>query len=426
MASMAGVPAGMAAADSTSPRARTPKPAQTDQPPAQLLIVQAEADIAKKQWDDARRAGGLIFTNEAPRGAGCSAGLILTNEAPRSFTPQSLREALQRLLTAQEMSKVFDPLASTPEMQRWASNAVPATANDLQKAERLCQLLSTRNPLGPRTQGPPIKGPPVLEGSYRTASATFSVWDDPGQSLNCTDLAYFYVSLARALGVRAFCVNVEQDCDGRVGGHTCAAVFTAGLAVLADPAYGTFGVAHQKFVVLDDLQATGLFLSGVHDLETCQIAAKLAPNLLVVQMNLFDKLDQADRRTEAEQCLAAMEKLNPDAALTAYVAARLALRYGRLDQAVALLQKAIQDETGRPDFRQHCDELIARIKSNLAAKADSRFTVQSKGQFAREQQPDINRTRKSGWRMPTVLLLALTLGTSAASIVAYGRRQRRS
>src|SRR5579859_939562 len=235
MASVAAVPAGMTDADSTSPRAKTPKPTQTNQPIPQLLVVQAQDDIANKQWDDARRAAGLIFTNEAPPGAGCSARLILTNEAPRAFTPQSLREALQQLLTPQQMSKVVDPLASTPEMQRWASNAVPATATDLQKAERLCQLLSTRNPPGPPSPGPPINGLPVYAGFYRTASATFSVWDDPGQSLNCMDLAYFYVSLARVLGVRAFCVNVEKACDGTMDGHVCAAVFAGGLAVLADP-----------------------------------------------------------------------------------------------------------------------------------------------------------------------------------------------
>src|SRR6266853_2286799 len=81
----------------------------------------------------------------SPGNAGLPSGLLLTNEAPRGFTPQSLREALLRLLTAQEMSKIVDPLASTPEMQRWASNAVPATANDLQKAQALCELLSPRS-----------------------------------------------------------------------------------------------------------------------------------------------------------------------------------------------------------------------------------------------------------------------------------------
>src|SRR2546425_839978 len=39
-----------------------------------------------------------------------SSGLLLTNQAPRAFTPQSFQEALQRVLTAQEMSKVVDPL----------------------------------------------------------------------------------------------------------------------------------------------------------------------------------------------------------------------------------------------------------------------------------------------------------------------------
>ncbi len=399
------------------------------------------------------------------RTAGCSpgngqlpSGLLVTNEVPRAFTTQSLREALLRLLTAQEMSKVVDPLASTPEMQRWASNAVPATANDLQKAERLCELLSTRKPPGPPIYGPPIYGPPIYEGAYRTASATFSVWGDPGQGLNCTDLAYFYVSLARVLGVRAFCVNVEKDCYGTARRHTCAAVFAAGQAVLADPAYRTFGIAHQKFVVLDDLQATGLFLSGVEDLETCQIAAKLAPNLLIVQSALFRKIDQAGRRAEADQCLAVMEKLNPDASITVYAAARLAVWSGRLDQAAALVRKAIQAEPEWPGYRttlgdiynsmgnvkealqcyqaaasyrregemrEHCDEMIARIRSNLVVQADSQFAPLSKGTLPKGQRPDVNRAPELGWRVLVVLLLALTFGVLAAS-VAHGRRQRRS
>ena len=63
------------------------------------------------------------------------------------------------------------------------------------------------------------------------------------------------MALARAVGVKAFYVHLEEDYSGEIVYHDCAAVFVGGKALLVDPAYQWFGAPHKQYVVLDDLQA---------------------------------------------------------------------------------------------------------------------------------------------------------------------------
>ncbi|HOC58183.1 MAG TPA: transglutaminase domain-containing protein [Verrucomicrobiota bacterium] len=229
------------------------------------------------------------------------------------------------------MSLVVNPVAATPEMNRWGRELTAAATNDLRRARTLYDLMATR-----------VAMKPVHGRQYRTAQEVFAAWDMPGESFLCQELTYVYVALARAVHLKAYTVFVEQDCYGAWNYHACAAVFIGGKAFLVDPAYSRFGVPHKRFTVLDDLQAAGVFLSGMVDCPAaCQIACKLAPTLAVVQASLFDKLAGERRWVEAGERLRLMRRLEPRGPMTYYAQAVLAFQEAKFTRAERFLARAI-------------------------------------------------------------------------------------
>src|SRR5437879_7949775 len=132
-----------------------------------------------------------------------------------------------------------------------------------------------------------------------TAKEVFAAWNTPGASFRCQELAYLYVALARAVGLRAYFVSVEQQCDGGRDLHNCAAVFLAGQALLSDPAFW-FGVPHKSFTLLDDVQAVATHLSALGDVKASQIAWKLGPDLYIVHLSRLSGLANEGRWAEAQ------------------------------------------------------------------------------------------------------------------------------
>ena len=80
---------------------------------------------------------------------------------------------------------------------------------------------------------------------------------DPQTRFSCQEYAKLFVVLARALGLEAWMVHIERWEDGSTGYHDCAALFLEGHGLLIDPTWRAFGIRHQAFTVLDDVQAVG-------------------------------------------------------------------------------------------------------------------------------------------------------------------------
>jgi tetratricopeptide (TPR) repeat protein len=209
---------------------------------------------------------------------------------PKEYSSAELAQFLQQKLSPAELGLITNPIACTPQMDRWAHELTPGATNDFARAKALFDGLAKHVDTG-------IRG-------WRTAEETFALWDTPGISLVCEDYALLYVALGRAVGIKAYEVYVEEDYDGKQVTHACAGVFLDGKALLVDPAYNWFGVPHKKFTVLDDVQATAAYLcSPPVRLELAQIAARLDPGSDIIQLNVASALIGAQRWPEARRVL---------------------------------------------------------------------------------------------------------------------------
>ena len=263
---------------------------------------------------------------------GCGGGNRPAEGQPRSYSEKSLAAALRRELTPEETPLLVSLLANTPEMERRARAMTVAATNDLQRAKVLYDALAGR-----------VSAKPVHGRRYRTAQEVFAAWDVPGEPFLCQELTYLYVSLARAVNLKAYTVFVEQDCFDAWNYHACAAVFVDGKAMLVDPTYSRFDAGHKRFTILDDLQSCALFLSGMVDkAESCESACKLAPTLPIVQVSFFDKLAGERRWKEARDHLEVLLRLEPQGPMTYYAQAVMTFHDGKPDQAAKLLGEAVR------------------------------------------------------------------------------------
>ncbi len=150
-----------------------------------------------------------------------------------------------------------------------------------------------------------------------------------------------YVALARCAGLKAYDVNVEEDVVGGKIPHDCAAVFFGSKVMLVDPTYRWYGVPHHKFTVLNDVQAIALYMGQLPCGECVEIAHKLAPDILLVQLNFLEKMAGQYRLNDMRQVLPEIKKLDANGAMGDYAEARVALLKVIPDAAIILLLKAI-------------------------------------------------------------------------------------
>jgi len=251
---------------------------------------------------------------------------------PKSYTAQSLDAALRERLTRAEYKQIINPLASTPAMDHWAQELVGGATNDLGKARKIFDALARHLDKG--------------DVGTRTAQQVFAGWNDPAQSFCCQEYAKLYVALARAVGVKAFYVHLEQDYSGEVVYHDCAAVFAEDKAFLVDPAYRWFGAPHKNYLVLDDLQAIAHHYyqhSGKgNQVARCRLAAKLHPDTAWGQLALACALVNANKLGQGAQTLKIAEQLEPGRWDAYMLAGLIAARNRDLDGAQDSLHKAIE------------------------------------------------------------------------------------
>jgi tetratricopeptide (TPR) repeat protein len=256
--------------------------------------------------------------------------VYVTAPMPQNYTAAELADALKKQLTKDEYRLVKNPLASTPEMDRWAGELTAGATNDLQKARMLFDKL-TRHINSSKIE------------STRAATEVFEDWQKPDQRFVCTEYANLYVALARAVGLKSFWVHVIEDVDGVKVLHACAGVYMGDNCLLVDPAYNWFGVPHKKFTVQDDIQTVAYHLSqNYQDVAAVRLACKLAPDSSVAQFNLFFRLAENSDWSGASEMMTNVLKLDPESAFAWCVRGEWALHEGKLDQALVDLQKAVK------------------------------------------------------------------------------------
>jgi tetratricopeptide (TPR) repeat protein len=248
-------------------------------------------------------------------------------KAPKTYTEAGLEAALRERITEEEFKLVTNPLASNQDMKRVAKTITLGLQDDLEKARKLFEALARH--LDPGT------------GGARTAQQIFAAWNDPHASFLCQEYARFYVALARDAGLQAFFTLVDKDCQGRRVTHACACVFADNKAWLVDPSYRWFGVPHQEFSVLDDLQAVAVYLHQQHrDLPRLRLAVKLQPNSALAQFNLAMNLMSDHRLNEARLVLDTALRLEPDSWLAHSAQGYLAGWSGQWAEAERQLRQA--------------------------------------------------------------------------------------
>lgn len=248
---------------------------------------------------------------------------------PADYTEAAFARALRQKLTSEELGLVANPLVLTPEMDRLAVQLTVGATNDETKARLLFERLAEHARASTQSK----------EGSVRTAAEAFAALNNPQTRLYCKDYAFLYEAMARAVGIRAYDVYVPEAA-GQPGEHACAAVFIGGKGFLVDPTSDSFVSTYQHFLVLNDLQATALYLSQLPTMKPSEIACKLAPELPLVQLNLFEKVASEGRLDEARRLLPAIKRLYTNTPTEDYVESAVALLEGHTERAISLLRKA--------------------------------------------------------------------------------------
>ncbi len=265
--------------------------------------------------------------------------IFIEASMPKVYTEQTLQKALKERLTKDELEMVINPVASTPEMKRWAEQLTKGDRSDLEMAKALFGGLTRRiEPEGGRGK--------------RTAREVLAAWSDPQESFSCQEYAKLFMALARDVNLKAFYVHIDKDYRGKIVIHDCAAVFLDDRALLVDPAYSWFGVPHKKFVILDDLQTIAHHFFQSKDISRCRLAAKLHPDFAWGQLALVRALCGAEKWDEARIALDVALRLEPDR-WDAYVLQGIFAHHdGNLEAAAGFLRKALalNPESARAHF----------------------------------------------------------------------------
>lgn len=161
---------------------------------------------------------------------------------PRSFTPNELNTELDHRLSAEERALVVNPVEITPEITAEARRLTVGLTNDTLRSIALFAEVARRG----RGEG---------DGGARTADQALAQANDPQVGFSCQEYAKLFVALARSQGIESWLVHIDRTADGKPGYHDCAVVFLDGTGELVDPTWRAFGIHHQEFTVLDDLQA---------------------------------------------------------------------------------------------------------------------------------------------------------------------------
>lgn len=259
--------------------------------------------------------------------------VFVETQKPAIYSEQALQEELQQRLIPEEMPLVVNPLASNEEIEQWARELTADAQLDQDRAQALYQALLKRSSPQKATQA-------------HTAQQVFADWNNEQVVFDCDDYAKLYVVMARAVGLEAFWVHVEKDYRGQFVSHACAIVFLNEKAVLVDPTYSWFGVEHQEYWVLDDLQTAAFHLSqpiaGIDRLTSCRVAVKLFPEDPLLQFFLAALLFDERRFDEVNEIVDRLTQLSPGHWRIAYLRGCMAFAHQQLDIALNYCHQSLE------------------------------------------------------------------------------------
>jgi Putative Zn-dependent protease, contains TPR repeats len=276
--------------------------------------------------------------------------------APKSYTEEGLTEALRQKLSPEEMKNVSNPLAITPEVKKWAHELTIGATNDLEKGQMLLDALSRHTKNG--------------YGGQRTAQEVFLAWQNNNSSFLCEEYTYLYVALAREMGLQCFYTAVFQNCKGRKLLHACAAVFQGKQCLLADPAYYWFGVPHQNYIILNDVEMIASRLAESDRVRECQTAFKLAPQNEYVRFCMVQALIRDQCWDEAQKLLVEAPLSNP--LFRGESEAEFALHKGKLEEAIEILRKTLNDYPDDGGLHVRLGHLYMRQEKLVDARREYR------------------------------------------------------
>lgn len=253
----------------------------------------------------------------------------VTASRPKVYSGKALAATLRKQLTEAEFKLAGNPLAGTPEMKQWAVQLTRGATNDLEKAKQLFEGITRQVPLGPG-------------GKERTAREVFQRRNERGQEFNCQEAAKLFVALGRAVGLTTFFTLVDRDYQGNLVVHACAAVFLKNEVLLVDPIYQWFGVPHQSFQVLNDVQAIAAHCSQQDEPELPhrRVSVKLDPSSVLGLSNLAGTLMGLEQWEEARRTAKKLKEIAPEDWRTHCLRGVMAKHDGRLDDAADRFHQA--------------------------------------------------------------------------------------
>jgi thioredoxin-like negative regulator of GroEL/TolB-like protein len=306
-----------------------------------LALLQAAGGKIELAGRELLRLGPLTERNERIRGT-LGSGFTFARETandrtnapvvrPRRFTPAELQAELERRLSSEARELVVNPLEITPELTAEARRLAVGITNGAMQAVALFAEVARR-------------GRGTGDGGRRTASQALRDSDDPQTRFACQEHAKLLVALARALGLEAWLVHVERCADGSPASHDCAALFLDGQGMLVDSTWRGFGILHQEFTVLDDVQAIShqaMQPSLKPDPRRLRLGLKLNPEDRWTRLQFVRGMARAG---EFDAAVAELRKVQATGAETWDVheaAAELEIARDRWKPALAELQRAV-------------------------------------------------------------------------------------
>lgn len=134
---------------------------------------------------------------------------------------------------------VYNPFIADSQLVLLVNQQLKGVKKDYEKARRIYDWMEQNIDYG----DPDI----VKRRGYSNSKETLR-----SKSGICAEMTFLYVTMARSAGLVAKVADVTRDHEGKRVEHACAAVSADGRWVLADVAYHTFDIQHQKFRLMSD------------------------------------------------------------------------------------------------------------------------------------------------------------------------------
>ena len=294
---------------------------------------------------------------------------------PRSLTPAELNAELARRLTPQERALVVNPLEITPALTAEAQRLVVGITNESLRSVALFAEVAQRG----RGSG---------DGGRRTASEALKDSGDPQTRFACQEYAKLFVALARGLGLEAWLVHIELCADGSFAYHDCAALFLDGQGFLIDPTWRVFGISHQAFTVLDDVQTIShqaMQLAGKPDPRRLRLGLKLNPEDRWTRLQFVRGMAEAGELDTAAEELRKVQAAGVESWDVHEAAAELEIARARWQPALAELLRAVALNPSNPVVHVRLARVYGQLNDSDKATAHMEKAIElDRGELSRE------------------------------------------